>query len=141
MYFPFEDLRFNRSNAWFDEIQRRLERAFQRESVVDTWFDLHESEHEYVLTADLPGVSNDNLEITLHEGVLTIAAKRELETPKNYKALSRERAPFQWTRSFSLPSRVDDNAVTAKLKDGVLTVILKKVESAKPRQIAISQEA
>ncbi len=141
MFFPFEDLSFNRSAAFLDEIQRRLDRAFQRDTAAETWFDLHENDDEYVLTADLPGVSEKNLEITLHEGVLTIAAKRELEFPKNYKPLSRERVPFEWTQSFNLPAHVDDNGVTAKLKNGVLCLHLKKAASAKPRQIAISQDA
>ncbi len=139
MFFSFDD--FDRSMSWADELQRRLEQAFhapQSLNQVRTGFDMHETEDEVVITADLPGVSEQDLEITLHEDLLTISAIRKIEPQEGQRVLVSERRPFKFTRTFSLPTSVDENAVTAKLQNGVLCLRLKKAKASLPRQIPVS---
>lgn len=138
MFFRFDD--FDRSSTWFDELQRRLAQAIQAPEAhgLRSEFDMHETDDALVITADLPGVSEKDLEITLHEDVLTVTASRKLETPEGQKVLVSERRPFKFTRTFSLPISVDENNVKAKLQNGVLCLTLKKAQAAMPRQIPVS---
>ncbi len=135
MLFRIND--FDRTFAMLDELNRRQPaRASGR-----GWADLHVSEDELLLTADLPGVREEDLEITLHQDVLTLSAKRAVEVPEGQRVILRERRPFEVTRRFDLPAPVDPERVTAKLRDGVLTVVLAKADSARPRTIAVTAAA
>jgi HSP20 family protein len=94
--------------------------------------------HEIVLTAEIPGVRKEDLDIRVENNTLTIRGerKREQETTKeNYHRVERLYGTF--TRSFSLPSTVDNEKVNAEFKDGVLKVTLPAREEAKPRQIQV----
>lgn len=135
MLFRFDD--FDRAFEMVNQIQRRLDRALDSERTA-SGVGLHETEDALFVSVDLPGVGEDDLEITLKEEVLTLAGKRGVEPPEGYRAHIQERRPYSFTRSFSLPSRVEADNVTARFTDGVLTVELPKAEAAKPRQISLS---
>jgi len=102
-------------------------------------FDVKESKGEYVLTADLPGVKPEAVEVSLHGDQLRIAGHREAshkeETDKTYLA---ECSHGSFSRLFTLPDGVDGDQVSANLKDGVLTVVVPKKPEVQPRKIAVN---
>ncbi len=101
--------------------------------------DLSESENEYTIQVDLPGMKKDDVDITYSDGVLTIKGERRLEKERKDKNLHVcERAYGSFTRSFNLRSAVDSEKISAKFDNGVLTVNLPKHEKVKPRQIKIN---
>ena len=92
-----------------------------------------------VVKAELPGVSLEQLEITVENNSLTLKGNRNNEDVKDDgRVLRRERLHGDFTRSFNVPFRVDSAQVTAKLDRGVLTVNLPRAESDKPRKINIA---
>ena len=90
-----------------------------------------------VIEADLPGLTEKDVALTVHEDVLTVRGERKAELPQGYSAHRRERAPIQFSRSFALPCKVDLEKTTASLKDGVLTITMAKAPEAQPRQIQV----
>lgn len=96
-----------------------------------------DGDHIYV-EAELPGFKKDDVDITLENQTLTIAAeRREEKEPKKGDLLLNERRYSRFLRSFTLPPTVDEKSVNAKLLDGVLTVTLNKREETKPRKIQV----
>ncbi|MDQ6891063.1 MAG: Hsp20/alpha crystallin family protein [Acidobacteriota bacterium] len=103
--------------------------------------DIHEDQEKLVLTAELPGFKQDQIEIQLEGGVLTIRGERRFEDKDNGKNYHRvERSYGQFVRSFTLPNNVDRDNVRARFSDGLLHIEIPKREEAKPRQIRISDE-
>ena len=103
-----------------------------------------DGDHIYV-EAELPGFKKDEIDITLENQTLTIAAERHEtsggnggEGNKKGEHLLRERRYTRFLRSFTLPPTVDEQTVNAKLADGVLTVTLNKREETKPRKVTVS---
>jgi HSP20 family protein len=92
--------------------------------------DLYEDEHNYYARFELPGLKKDDVDLELENSVLTISSVNVEKSDQ-----SESRMSFQ--RSISVPDGVNLEAVTAALKDGVLTVTLPKAESRKPRQITV----
>ena len=90
-----------------------------------------------VLKAEVPGMGRDEIKLTLTEDVLTLRGERRLAAPGGYAAHRQERVPASFTRSVSLPCRVNMEGVSASVRDGILTVSLDKAEQAKPRQISV----
>ena len=92
----------------------------------------------YLVQAALPGVSPEDIEITLEGRTLTIATEEDKEQDgegANYTW--RERMRGAWQRSFRLPQAVDTEGVEAEIDQGILTVSIPKSEVAKPRQIEV----
>jgi HSP20 family protein len=96
-----------------------------------------DADHIYV-EAELPGFRKDDVDITLENQNLTIAAQRQEEKEKKGDLLLHERRYRQFLRSFTLPPTVDEKSVDAKLNDGVLTITLNKREETKPRKVAVN---
>lgn len=94
-----------------------------------------------VLTAEVPGLSEKDIQLTLNQEVLTLTGEREVHAPKGYSAHRQERASQSFSRSFALPCRVDAERASASVKDGILTVVLQKAADAMPRQIAVKAQA
>jgi len=90
-----------------------------------------------VLTALVPGMARDDIQLTLANDVLTLKGERKLRAPEGYVSHRREREAQRFTRSVTLPCHIDPERVSASMTDGVLTVSLEKVERAKPRQISV----
>jgi HSP20 family protein len=100
--------------------------------------DVVEKESAYELVAEVPGVSADDLEVKLEAGVLSILGHREHKKTDERGGYRRvERRSGSFCRSFHLPKDVRQEAVSADLKDGVLTVTIPKGEEAQPRRIAV----
>jgi HSP20 family protein len=88
--------------------------------------------------AEVPGMTKEDLNIRIQGNYLEISGNRTIDAPKGYKAHRVERGTTSFTRSFTLPADVDANKIEAVLKDGLLSLVLPKVEAAKPKQISIS---
>jgi HSP20 family protein len=96
---------------------------------------LYASDDAAVVTAELPGVAPADVQVQLHDEVLSIAAQRQ---PLEAAGLGIERQPVRLGRSVQLPFAVDPDHVEARLKDGILTVSLRRAAADRPRRIAVS---
>jgi HSP20 family protein len=137
----FEDLRREMDRLLFD-FSRDYGTA-SRDSAADStqytagrvsWKD---SGNAFVLRAELPGLTEKDVEITANSNTLTVRAERKVEPLKGYSAHRRERQTFYFARSFELPAKVDPDAVEAVMKNGVLTLTLPKAPEAQPKRISV----
>jgi HSP20 family protein len=102
-------------------------------------FDVRESESAYVFSADLPGLSEDDVEVSVTGSRLTISGQRSDEARDDSERLHLyERRYGAFSRSFSLPEGVDTDQVEARLDNGVLEVSVAKRPEVKPRRISLS---
>ncbi|MFO7530707.1 MAG: Hsp20/alpha crystallin family protein [Marinobacter sp.] len=138
----FEDL-MNRYNRMFG-----LTRAGDREGKDlfsrSDWapaVDIKETDQAFSVEAELPGMSKDDVKVTVHDGVLTIKGERRQEEETEDKKMHRiERFYGSFMRSFTLPENVDENSVEANFKDGLLTLTIKKAEPKEPKAIEVNVE-
>jgi HSP20 family protein len=93
------------------------------------------------LRAELPGLTEKDVEISVTANVLSVKAARKTETPEGYTAHRRERSSFSFAQSYELPARVDPEKVEASLKQGVLTLTLPKVVEAQPKKVTVTASA
>ena len=101
--------------------------------------DLYESGDHLVAVVELPGMRKEDIDISLHDGTLTISGERKRDRNTNGEAAQRtERYVGTFRRSISLPTRVDASKVSATYEDGILKVTLPKADEAKPKQIKVS---
>lgn len=145
--------RFTRPDLWnwsgFDqlsslrnEITRLLEDSNGASAdAFNAWapaLDLYEDKDDLTLTAELPGMKKEDIDISLHENTITISGERRQEKKYGDSDSGRQERHFgRFTRSLLLPKAVKTEGVKASYKDGVLTVTLPKADEAKPRQIEI----
>jgi len=100
--------------------------------------DIEEQEDGYTVTADVPGLAQKDVKVTLQDNVLTLHGERKAETSEKKRGTHRiERTYGAFSRSFALPSAVDAEKVKAEYKDGVVTVTIPKQEEEKPREIEV----
>lgn len=101
--------------------------------------DVSETENEYRVRADLPGVKKDDLDISIQDGVLTINAetRQEDEEKKNGRVIRQERRYGKFVRSMRLGDSVDIDNVKADYTDGVLNLVLPKSEQVRPKRIDV----
>jgi HSP20 family protein len=129
---------------WPVEMDRFIDEAFGNVSASQGFtprIDVSESDAAYVVRADLPGVEEKDIQISLEEGVLSIQGKLESEQEDERKGLRyAERVRGSFERTIDLPGELDETKVTASYKQGVLTVTLPKQPAPKPqvRSIPIS---
>ena len=101
--------------------------------------DIFENDNEVVIKAELPGMNAKDIEVRLENNILMLKGERNFEKEakeENYHRIEREYGAF--SRSFSLPTAVNGDKVTAGYKDGVLTITLPKREETKPKPIKIA---
>ncbi len=101
--------------------------------------DIRETEEGFELVTELPGLTKDDIEIAVDNGVLTLRGERKLADDKSresYRRLERSYGAFE--RTFSLPTGTDTSKVSATFENGLLSLVLPKAEAAKARTIAIS---
>ena len=100
--------------------------------------DLYQSNDNVIAVVELPGMRKEDIEISLHDGTLTISGERKREKSSNGETAQRtERYVGTFRRSIGLPTRVDASKVSATYEDGILKVTLPKAEEAKPKQIQV----
>lgn len=100
--------------------------------------DILENNDQFVLKAEIPGMTKDDVKITLENNVLTIRGEKKNESDKkegDYHRIERSYGSFE--RSFTIPGTIKVNDIDAQYKDGVLTLTLPKAEEAKPKSIEV----
>lgn len=103
--------------------------------------DIYETADSVVLMADMPGVSQDQVDITLEKNVLTIVGYVEATERDGYSLSYSEYSEGDYERTFALSDEVDRNRIEATMKDGVLKLTLPKAEEVKTRKIAVRSAA
>lgn len=98
---------------------------------------LREEDEQFVLSAELPGIAPERLELAAGDDWLELRASRELSVPEGYELLRRERPDYQFSHRFTLPKRIASEGVEATLRDGLLTITMPKHASAGPRTIEV----
>lgn len=102
--------------------------------------DIVERKDDIVVTADMPGVDDKSVDITLEKNILTIYGAVEPELPESHRLTVSEYEVGDYQRSFTLTDEVDREKIKASVKNGVLKIILPKAEAVKRRRIAVKIE-
>jgi len=133
----------------FQNFHDRLSRLFQDSPIArfsgedgfGSWSplcDIHEEGDDIIVKADLPGLDRNDIDIQVEKNILTLRGERKREKEVKSENLFRtERFYGSFTRSFTLPGTVDTEKIRAEYRDGVLQVVLPKLEEAKPRKIQV----
>jgi len=100
--------------------------------------DLYQNDDNVVAIVELPGMRKEDIDISLHDGMLTIAGERQGSSGEGQSAERTERFSGKFRRSITLPTRVEASKVGASYKDGILTVTLPKAEEAKPKKVEVT---
>ena len=142
---PFEDLMNMQDELgrFFDEFfgERNPVRRGEETSAWIPRVDISENDEEIVVHADAPGMSKNDIKITLNDNVLSISGEKKIERDEkkeNYHRIERVFGSFH--RSFYIPTNVESEKISASYKDGVLQVKLPKKEEAKPKEIPVKVE-
>ena len=141
-----------RHNPWslFDQLQHEMNRSTgfpaktddNGDVVTSDWtpsVDIKEEERQFVISADIPGVDPDNIDVHMEKGMLTIKGERDSEKKterEGYKRIEREHGVFY--RRFTMPEGVDAEAINAKTTNGVLTITIPKKEQLQARKIKVN---
>lgn len=146
-------MRMTRPEGWpldqLSTLQNEINRLFENplagfgaSEVFNSWapaIDLYENKDNLVVTAELPGLKKEDIDISLHEDNLVISGERKEEKEYGENETQRaERFYGRFQRSINLPKKVDVGAIKANYKEGILTVTLPKAAEAKPRQIEVN---
>lgn len=141
-------VKWNPTHSLMTDFDRIFDSMFSpgwpRLSAGQSWMlavDVNETEKEFFLSADMPGLDKNDVSVDIHDGVITIKGDRAIDNEKSTDGYRiRERQLGSFNRSFRLPDNVNEDKVAAKFKNGVLTVTLPKTKEILPegRQIKIS---
>ena len=138
---PFRDLVTLR-----DKMNRLFEETFssrseERDIVYSTWtpsVDIFETEHDLVISAELPGIDEKDIDIKIEDHTIIIKGERQFEketTEENYHRI--ERAYGSFYRSFSLPHYIDQENIKAEYENGILKIVMLKKLESKPRTVKV----
>jgi len=136
---------FGRLSNLRDEIERLfqapLSELARTSQLLSGWtpsLDLHEDKDGFVAKIELPGMKKEDIDVTLHDGSLSISGERKIEEKFEGADVYRSERFFgHFQRTITLPAAVAADKIQAQYKDGVLTVTLPKAEEAKPKQIDV----
>ena len=141
-------VKWNPTRSLMTDFDRIFDSMFSpgwpRLSAGQSWMlavDVNETEKEFFLSADMPGLDKNDVSVDIHDGVITIKGERAIDNEKSTDGYRiRERQLGSFNRSFRLPDNVNEDKVAAKFKNGLLTVTLPKTKEILPegRQIKIS---
>lgn len=137
---------FNDPLRTFDSLRRRMDQALREIGEVTEGrgqvlafprASLRDTTDALVLCAEVPGLSDSELQLSATHDSLTISGERKAAPPKGYNVHRRERGELRFSRTFTLPTRIDVDKVSAELKNGLLTVTLPKHPEAQPKAITV----
>jgi HSP20 family protein len=140
---PFRELATlqDRLNRAFDSTLARGGREQQEELFTGTWappVDIYETKEKTVLKAELPGFDESQIQLRFEDGILSLEGERKFEKKEGDENYHRvERSYGNFVRSFTIPTNVDHEKISASFSNGVLTVELPKREETKPKAIKI----
>jgi HSP20 family protein len=127
----------NEIDRIFEAPLSELPRASQFLSGAAPALDVYEDKENFFVKAELPGMKKEDIEVSLHEGSLSISGERNEEKVENGEVYRSERFFGRFQRTVALPATVDAGRIKAQYQDGILTVTLPKAEEAKPKQIDV----
>lgn len=138
---PFRDLVTLREkmNRLFEDAA--TSRGEEKDLISSSWspsVDIYEDEHQLVLMAEVPGISEKDVEVKIEDSLLSIRGERKMEKEtkeENYHRI--ERAYGTFLRSFTLPNYIDQDKIRAEHENGVLKITMPKKAELKPRKIRI----
>jgi HSP20 family protein len=116
--------------------EHRTEQQPARIEYVTPVVNIYENKAEYVLEAEMPGVNKEGLEVTLEGNELTVQGRRTTQ-PVTGEPLVRERHVAEFRRVFEVDPTLDTAKISAKIEQGLLTLVLPKASHAKPRRITV----
>ncbi|MDR3633034.1 MAG: Hsp20/alpha crystallin family protein [Isosphaeraceae bacterium] len=131
----------------FRDLQREVGRLFESLEPLQPWrlirqfpaLNLYDAGDRYVLTAQLPGMAPEDVDLSITGETLTLRGERKRPEGVPDESYRRQERPFgRWTRTVTLPDRVETGQVSAGFSQGVLTINIPKAESARPRQITVT---
>ncbi|MHB1527864.1 MAG: Hsp20/alpha crystallin family protein [Acidiferrobacteraceae bacterium] len=124
----------------FEGFFRPIRRANESATAITMPMDVMERDNEYVIRAEMPGIRKEDIDVTLSNGVLTIAGESRYEDVEksDHRLLRQERRYGKCSRSVRLGTRIDDKAIKASYHDGVLELTVPKAEEIKPKKIQLS---
>ncbi len=134
---------FDEALSLRDAMNRLFEDSFvpaswSRANTLGVETNVYEQADSFIVEASVPGLKPEDLDITLHDNVLTITGEfRQVEQPDGTTTHRTERRYGRFSRSFSLPTAVKGDSVHAQLEHGILTLNIPKAEEAKPRKINV----
>ena len=134
-YFRLVDDLLNDSRPWFGN-------GGAEDRDFGLALDVEENPQAYIVRANVPGISQDDISVNIHEDVLTITGESAAENlAEDSKVLIRERRFGKFSRSLRFPTIVNGEAVAANFEHGVLSITLPKADHVKPRQIPVTVSA
>jgi HSP20 family protein len=132
---PFDGV--NLINNFFEDTWRR-----PQHTAAVVWYppvDILESKDSYLIRAELPGMKQEDFNLELNDGTLTLTGERKVEEPaEGVEYHHSERLAGKFSRSFHLPQTVAQDGIKATYRDGILEVYVPKAEEAKPRKITVN---
>ena len=102
--------------------------------------DIYEREDAVLVVCDMPGVDDQHVDLTLEDNVLTLTGSQQAQEPSQHELLYRGHWPGVFRRSFTLTTEVDRAKIKARIRHGVLEVVLPKSEAAQPKRIKVETE-
>jgi HSP20 family protein len=125
------------------QVQRKREVETKQESTIPARTfvpvaDIFETDQALTLRLEMPGVAKDQVEVRVENDVLTIEGRIDFGVYEDLRPLYTEYNVGNYARSFQLSSKIEQEGISAALKDGVMTLVLPKVERAKPRKIQVN---
>ena len=131
-----------RPEPFSTEFNRLFNSLWDQPAVSQRWIpemDLVETEDNYLLKADLPGMKQEDVALEFNDGMLTISGERKAEYERKEKGFFRlERSMGKFSRALTLPDGIDPDKIRAEFHDGVLEVTIPKPEERKPRRIEVA---
>jgi len=132
----------------FDSVRRRMDQVFREfdESAsrqVRASYpraSLRDTREAFILNAEVPGLSETDIQISATMDSLTVAGERKAAAPEGYAVHRQERGALRFARSFTLPSKIDVEKVSASVKNGVLTVTMPKHPESQPKAITVKAQ-
>lgn len=124
-------------------VQRKREAETRQESTIPARVyvpvtDIFETEEALTLKLEMPGVARDRVDVRVENDILTIEGRMDFGGYEQLRPLYTEYNIGNYARTFQLSSKIEQDRISAALQDGVMTLVLPKVEQAKPRKIQVS---
>ena len=138
MFYMTYPQRRMRRMAHMHHMMEQARRQSQGPERLPVAVDVHETDEVYFISAMLPGVESDDLDIQVRERMLTLKGEVKAEQEEGIEYLLRERPSGRFFRELRLPEPVDAEKIKAKLANGILTIEAPKSEEARPRTIKVS---
>ena len=137
---------FGRLSDLRDEIDRLFDLPAAGEAGTSPWMsgwtpalDVYEDKNQFLVKAELPGMKKEDIDVSLHNGSLTLSGERKSEQESKDEGVYRSERYFgRFQRTVDLPTTVQEDNVKAEYHEGILSIALPKTEQAKPKQISVS---